>query len=402
MRHQYDETSLNRLPRIDIRNSRKNLMSETSGAQYVLCMTGGRIVTKRMAIYMEGVQSKGMALRVYAVPRSEWVLDKSENPTTPSRIGRLSMDIGNVTGATLASIMCFHWSVLPIAIVLGSIRRVPVLYDEYDHFEINALEGEHSQLKNRIFSAAVHWIHRICLPWVTLVTCIHMHKDALKRHLQCWQPSVLEIHNYPASIWRESGRVRSPSGKLCFVYIGGVFVEKGCGAAAEAFQLLPESVRNNSELHIFGDGNAKLIEKLGTMPGVTVYNSVTPSRFRSFAATHRCCGLALLANTARYNLVGTNCTKLYEYLALGMPVIGTRVGEFPDWIDGRQVGLLIESDLNPQHLAAQMQKLAEDDAMFDRFSQNASALMASDEMTWEYEWSRIDQTGIISPRSKAA
>jgi hypothetical protein len=58
--------------------------------------------------------------------------------------------------------------------------------------------------------------------------------------------------------------------------------------------------------------------------------------------------------------------------------------------------------LNPQHLAAQMQKLAEDDAMFDRFSQNASALMASDEMTWEYEWSRIDQTGIIAPRSKAA
>ncbi len=377
-------------------------MSQTSDSQYVLCVTGGRIVTKRMAIYMEGVQSKGMAVRIYAVPRGTWVLDKSENPTTPDRIGRLSVDIGNVAGATLASIMCFHWSVLPIAVLLGMIRGVPVLYDEYDHFEINALEGERSQIKNRLFSAAVHWIHRICLPWVTLVTCIHMHKDALKQHLQCWQPHVLEIHNYPASVWRESGLMRSPSGKLCFVYIGGVFVQKGCGAAAEAFQLLPESVRNNSELHVFGDGDSNLIEKLRKMPGVTVYNSVTPSRFRNFAATHRCCGLALLANTVRYNMVGTNCTKLYEYLALGMPVIGTQVGEFPDWIDGRQVGLLIDSDLNPQQLAVQMQKLAEDDTLFDRFSRNAAALMASDEMTWEYEWSRIDQTGIVDRGWKAA
>lgn len=377
-------------------------MSQTSGPKYVLCVTGGRIVTKRMAIYMEGVQSKGIAVRVYAVPRGKWVLDKSENPTVPNRIGRMSVDIGNVAGAKLASIMCFHWSVLPIAVLLGMIRRVPVLYDEYDHFEINAMEGARSELKNRVFSAAVHWIHRICLPWVTLVTCIHMHKDALKMHLQCWQPSVLEIHNYPASVWRESGQKRSPSGKLCFVYIGGVFVEKGCGAAAEAFQLLPESVRKNSELHVFGDGDSNLIDKLRTMPGVTVYNSVTPSRFRSFAATHRCCGLALLSNTVRYNMVGTNCTKLYEYLALGMPVIGTRVGEFPDWIDGRQVGLLIDSDLNARQLATQMQKIAEDDAMFDRFSKNASDLMARDEMTWEYEWSRIDQTGIIDRGHKAA
>ena len=109
-------------------------MSQTSSPKYVLCVTGGRIVTKRMAIYMEGVQSKGIAVRVYAVPRGKWVLDKSENPTVPNRIGRMSVDIGNVAGAKLASIMCFHWSVLPMAVLLGMIRRVPGLYDEYDHF----------------------------------------------------------------------------------------------------------------------------------------------------------------------------------------------------------------------------------------------------------------------------
>lgn len=374
-------------------------MSESSVPSYVICVTGGRIVTKRMAVFVEGVQSKGTSVRVWALPRGSWVLDKSENPTVPDRVGRFSVDLGQVAGATLTSVMCFHWSVLPLAIVIGLIRRVPVLYDEYDHFEINALDGSGSPLKRRFFSLLVRTIHRICLPWVSLVTCIHMDKQALKCHLKQWQPSVLEIHNYPASIWRESGKTRSPTGKLCFVYIGGVFVEKGVDAAAAAFQLLPESVRRNAELHVFGEGDAGLIVRLRKMPGVTIHNGVTPAEFREFSATRRCCGLALLANTPRYSLVGTNCTKLFEYLALGMPVIGTRLGEFPMWIEGRKVGLLIGGDLNSQQLAVQMQKLSENSELFDQFSRNASALMASDEMTWEHEWSRINQTGIISRKA---
>ncbi|MEY3175523.1 MAG: hypothetical protein RLZZ436_3437 [Planctomycetota bacterium] len=377
-------------------------MSLANGSCYVLCVNGGRVVNKRMALYIEGVRAKGLSVRIYAVPRGRWVLDKSEQPTTLSRTGRMSVDIGEPSGARLVSIMCFHWSVLPIAVLLGLIRGVPVLYDEYDHFEINATESERSRMRNLVFSTAVRWIHRLCLSRVSLVTCIHMHRHALKNHLQRWQSAVLEIHNYPASVWRESGQLRAPSGKLCFVYIGGVYAEKGCGAAADAYQLLPESIRSTSELHVFGEGDADLIAQLRTMPGVTVHNGVSPAHFRSFAAKRRCCGLALLANTTRYNMVGTNCTKLYEYLALGMPVIGTRVGEFPDWIEGRQVGLLIDGDLNTRQLANQMQTLAEDTAMFARFSQNAVELMARDEMTWEHEWSRIESTGILDCDRKAA
>ena len=368
-------------------------------SHFVLCVNGSRVVNKRMALFIEGIQSNGLGIRTWALPRGAWVLDKSENPTVPSRIGRMSVDIGQVAKAKLSAVMCFHWIVLPLAVIIGFMRRVPVLYDEHDHYEINTLEGGGSRLKCIVFSLLVRSIHRICLPWVSLVTCIHMDKQTLKRHLERWQPSVLEIHNFPASVWRESGRTRAPAGKLCFVYIGGVYTEKGVGAAAAAFQLLSKHVQQNSELHIFGEGDANLIQRLRKMPGITVHNGVTPSVFQDFTATHRCCGLALLANTPRYNLVGTNCTKLFEYLALGMPVIGTRVGEFPEWIDGREVGLLIGGDLNLQQLAIQMQKLSEDTALFDQFSRNATALMSSDEMTWEHEWSRIHQTGIVSRKA---
>jgi len=368
-------------------------------SDYVLCVNGSRIVNKRMAMFFEGIQSQGQGIRMWALPRYSWVLDKSENPTVPNRIGRWSVDIGQVTGAKLSAVMCFHWCVLPLAVAIGIIRRVPVLYDEHDHYEINTLEGSGSRMKRRFYSWLVRWIHRIFLPWVSIVTCIHMDQQTLKRHIERWHPSVLEIHNYPASIWRESRQDGSPSGNLCFAYIGGVFAEKGVAAAADAFRLLPDEVRKNAELHVFGEGDASLIQRLRTMPGVTVHNGVTPTEFRKFAASHRCCGLALLANTPRYNLYGTNCTKLWEYLALGMPLIATRIGEFPQIVEGQQLGLLIDGDLNLQQLAAQMQRLVEDSHLFDQFARNASALMSSDEMTWEHEWSRIHDTGIINRKA---
>lgn len=368
-------------------------------SHYVLCVQGSRVVNKRMAMFFEGIQSNGLGIRTWALPRGPWILDKSESPTVPGRIGRMSIDIGRVTGAKLSAVICFHWFVLPLAVVIAFFRGVPVLYDEHDHYEINTLEGSGSRLKCFVFSLLVRSIHRICLPWVSLVTCIHMDRQTLKRHLERWQPSILEVHNFPSSVWRESGRMRSPAGKLCFVYIGGVYAVKGVGAAADAFQLLPEYVQKNSELHVFGEGDPKLIQQLRTMQGITVHNGVTPTEFQNFTATHRCCGLALLANTPRYNLVGTNCTKLFEYLALGMPVIGTRVGEFPQWIEGQEVGLLIDGDLNSRQLATQMQNLAEDTALFHKFSRNAIALMSSDEMTWEHEWSRIYDTGIIGRKA---
>jgi glycosyltransferase involved in cell wall biosynthesis len=374
-------------------------MTDIKKKHYVLCVNGARSVNKRMALFIEGVLSEGSAVRIIAVPRGKWCLDKSERPMTTGRSSRLSVDIGPCTGAQLSAVMCFHWIVLPLSVLVGIIRRVPVLYDEHDHYEMNTLEGGGSRLKCQFFSLLVRWTHRICLPWVSLVTCIHMDRQTLKRHLERWQPSVLEVHNYPASVWRESGRTRPCSGNLCFVYIGGIFAEKGVGAAAEAFQLLPLHVKDSSELHVFGEGDSGLIARLRTMSGVTVHNGVTPAQFQTFAASHRCCGLALLADTPRYNLVGTNCTKLFEYLALGMPVIATRVGEFPLWVDGQRVGLLIDGDLNPSDLAVQMRRLSEDTALFNQFSRNALALMSGDEMTWENEWSRINRTGIVSGKA---
>jgi glycosyltransferase involved in cell wall biosynthesis len=361
-----------------------------------------RAVNKRMALFIEGVQSMGVGVRIGSLPRGNWQFDKSERPLPETRKTNLTLDLGELERAKLRAIMCFHWLMLPLAILVGIFRRVPVLYDEHDHYELNTMENGGSALRRQLNCLLVRGIHRGCLPFVTVVTCIHMDNAALKRHLQRWQAEVVEIHNYPTVDWRASSGVQPLNDKLCFVYIGGVFEEKGPGIAARAFQQLSVAHRHCAELHIFGDGDKELLEQLRRMAGVVVHNSVTPAQFRAFAGKHRCCGLSLLADTPRYRLVGTNCTKLYEYLALGMPVIATRIGEFESFVDQNQVGVLVDSVFDEQQISEAMMKMLDDAIHYTRMSNNARRLMQREDMTWEHEWRKIETSIVLRSLRRAA
>lgn len=376
--------------------------SNAANTDYVLCLTGMRAVNKRMALFIEGVLSMGAGVRVGSLPRGTWLLDKSERPLPETRRGNLTLDLGELARAKLRAVMCFHWLMLPLAILVGLLRRVPVLYDEHDHYELNTRETNGSAVRRRLSGLLVRSIHRVCLPFVTVVTCIHMDNATLKRHLQRWQSEVVEIHNYPTVDWRQSSGSQLVNEKLCFVYIGGVFEEKGPGVAARAFQQLSDAHRENAELHIFGDGNKELLDTLRSTPGVVVHNSVTPAQFRSFARSHRCCGLSLLANTPRYRLVGTNCTKLYEYLALGMPVIATRIGEFELFVEDNQVGFLVDSVFNEQQLATAMTRMLDDANLYEQMSNNAGLMMQREDMTWEHEWRKVEACHVLKSLRRAA
>jgi glycosyltransferase involved in cell wall biosynthesis len=376
--------------------------SNAANTDYVLCLTGMRAVNKRMALFIEGVLSMRLGVRIGSLPRGPWQLDKSEHPLQETRQGNLTLDLGELKRAKLRAVMCFHWVMLPIAILVGILRRVPVLYDEHDHYELNTRESGGSAARRRFSGLLVRSIHRVCLPFVTVVTCIHMDKATLKRHLQRWQSAVVEIHNYPTVDWRILSADQRVNEKLCFVYIGGVFEEKGPGVAARAFQRISNSHRHRAEFHVFGDGDQGLLDQLRQTSGVVVHNSVTPAQFRAFASKHRCCGLSLLANTPRYRLVGTNCTKLYEYLALGMPVIATRIGEFESFVEHNEVGLLVDSVLNEQQLSTAMMRLLDDASLYHQMSNNARQLMQREDMTWEHEWQKIETCEVLRSLRRAA
>lgn len=369
---------------------------------YALCFTGARSLNKRMSLFVEGILAAGGATCVVALPRGQWSIQRFESPQANIEKSRLRLKLQMDAKSSLKIIFCFHWAMLPLAVVVGLIRRVPVVYDEHDHYEVNTLESDSGAFRRWFSSRLIRLIHRTMLPFVSMVTCIHMANDELKRHLQQWQPRVLELHNFPVAAWRDACRESAIDSKLCFLYMGGVFEEKGVGKAADAFQQLPTEIRNQCELHIFGSGDSELLERLQQMPDVAVHNSQSPQQLRQFASVRRCCGLVLYTEHPRYRLIGTNSRKLYEYLALGMPVISTNVGELPQFLSEHRVGLLIDAAIDVQELTGAMQQLAESKHSWEELSEQARRLMQMPEMTWEHEWGKVVESGVLDELRRAA
>ncbi len=377
-------------------------MTSTPENQYVLCLSGHRVLNKRISLFIEGVLQSGSGVRVLAFPRGQWSLQRFESLSEEPQSGRYQLRYRDCQDARLASILCFHWAMLPLAVLIGWLKKVPVVYDEHDHYEINTLERSTSWLRNVLSRHAIRLFHTVLLPYVTLVTCIHLANDLLKNHLSRWQPNVTELHNYPVAAWRSHYPKRDLSARLCFIYMGGVFAEKGVSQAVAAFCSLPESLRIRGDLHIFGSGDDTLIRELGLNSQITLHNSLSPAQLRAFAASHRCCGLVLYHDHPRYRLIGTNSRKLYEYLAIGMPVICTSVGELPEFIRKHNVGLVINSQISQDELCEAMLQMLDPDGCWHSQAENAFRLMQRPEMTWEHEWEKVMSSGVIPGRSNSA
>ncbi len=377
-------------------------MTDSAVNRYALCFTGARSLNKRMSLFIEGVLADGGAACVVALPRGRWSLQRFESLQTNVETSQCRLKLQMNANCCLAVVFCFHWMMLPLAVMTGLMRRVPVIYDEHDHYELNTLESDGGAVQRWFSCRLIRLIHRTMLPFVSMVTCIHMAHCELKRHLLQWQTRVVELHNFPGAAWREVCPAFAADSELCFVYMGGVFEEKGVGKAVEAFLRLPTDIRRKCALHVFGGGDESLLECLRRTSEVVVHNSQSPEELRRFASQHRCCGLVLYSEHPRYQLIGTNSRKLYEYLALGMPVISTSVGELSQFLNEHRAGLLISAQIDIEELAASMRQLAESYSRWEDLSRCARRLMNQPEMTWEYEWCKVADSGCLDGLKRAS
>lgn len=380
------------IPEIRERTSSRS----ANGNTYVILLSGSRSLNKRTSLFIEGLVQQETGVRVFALPRGKWNFDRFEHLIEPSHTGRFDIQWETPQKPGLAAVFCFHWIMLPLALLIGFLRRAPVVYDEHDHYELNAHERNGWAAVNWVNSKLIRAIHRLCLPSVNLVTCIHLADSLLRNHLRRWQPAVLELHNYPVAAWSREISVENSDRPLCFVYMGGVFEEKGVAAAASAFCLLPDALRGNSEFHVFGNGDQQLMQQLQRKSGIILHNSVSPEELRDFVGAHRCCGLVLYREHPRYRLIGSNSRKLYEYLAIGMPVICTSVGELPEFIRQHHVGLVIDPKLDAAELRDAMSEMLMSSEKFRTMSANATRLMQQPEMTWENEWNKVTASGVLT------
>jgi glycosyltransferase involved in cell wall biosynthesis len=370
-----------------------------------LILVGMRRLNKRTCLFFEGLLDAGYEPAVVCPPRGRWSWTRFEDPNMQLKGGRVFL---NRPGAepqltNTSLVLCLHWAMLPMAVELASINNAPLIYDEHDFYELNTLEGDGSRLRRRFQRALVSWIHRICLPVVDQITCIHMAKGVLKHHLQRFNNSVLELHNYPTREWvAGTHRRQTPDGPICFVFVGGIYEVKGCRTVAQAYQQLKQQPGDQvPELHFFGDGDANLKQWLSQQPGVHVHSERSPDEVRRFLSQRTCVGLMLYEDGPRYRILGTNSRKMYEYLAAGAAIVASALGEIRAFLRNHEVGYSIRANASIDELAGLFQQIIDDPSGVSRRSENAVRLMSQRDMNWENEWNKLIDTGILQTHKAA-
>ncbi len=173
-------------------------------------------------------------------------------------------------------------------------------------------------------------------------------------------------------------------------YIGGVSPERGCMVTLDALRLLNDA---GTEVqfdcvgpHYHPSNEQRMRQTIGNdLSGLVRLHGYLDSD-EGLAVISRChIGLAVLKNVPNY--VESFPTKMFEYMALGMPVI---VSDFPlyrEIVDSVQCGLCIDPD-RPEDLASAVKWLidhpAEAEAMGKRGKQ-----AVQDEFNWDFESKKL-------------
>ena len=171
-------------------------------------------------------------------------------------------------------------------------------------------------------------------------------------------------------LWRDVGssRVQTPQSverPLRLVFFGTLTPRKGIVSFLQAMRLVqhPERV----EAHIYGGAGPDLVETLNAMirtfsPGhasrLTFHGAFTQADLTSALAD---VDVAVLP--PRWDDNGPQ--TVFEALAAGLPVVGTRVGGIPDIVENGRNGLLVDEG-DAGQLAAAIDRLAHDPALVAR------------------------------------
>ena len=167
-------------------------------------------------------------------------------------------------------------------------------------------------------------------------------------------------------------------------YVGAVTVARGAEEMVRAAALLPEGV----QLAIAGTPfPASLPERLAGLQGAERTDLLGPlgrSDVADLLARARV-GLVALHATPQYR--DAYPTKLFEYMAAGLPVVATDVPLWRSVVDGAGCGLLVDP-LDPAAIAAACTRLLDDDALAARMGA-AGREAARARFSWRGEGERL-------------
>lgn len=262
------------------------------------------------------------------------------------------------------------------ALITKWVRRIPMAYELRDLWLDAAVDF--GIVKNKFLIKMAYWFEDLCFNNSKLVVASSegvkvavLERFPEKKVITIPNAADLELFRY--SKIQENGVLKYKDQKL-FVYTGTVgFIDK-CLQIVEAAEELQKRGRHDIKVLIIGDGkerkeleatanskNLSNIEFLGLMPKQDLIGYV------------RACRASLL--TVKPVKIMDRCSpnKIFDAFAAGVPIIQNTQGWIKDMVEETNCGLNTPP-YDPKEFANAIEKLADDDALFEEQCKNSARL----------------------------
>ena len=259
--------------------------------------------------------------------------------------------------------------------------NAPLIDEQRTHRELVAQDTAHDVLREQVGAAArTVAVSEPVAEWV--------------RH-HCGDPAVTVVPN-GVNTQRIRPGAGSPEGQRPVVaFVGTLKPWHGVETLLRARTL----ARRDWEVRIIGDGpearNLRdFVRRTGLEEDVAFTGAVTPEQIPGLLAG---CDLAAApypeaaARDAYFSPL-----KVYEYLAAGLPVVASEIGQLPRILSDTDSGVLVPPS-DPRALAEALDGLADDTAGRQRMACNARALAES-----RHSWAGVVDTVLAGPRQQEA
>lgn len=267
---------------------------------------------------------------------------------------------------------------LPAACLAGQLKRTPVVFDSHEYFP------ESPEILNKAFVKWL-WLRLEALFVPMIEQGITVSQGIVEIYRNKYGLNFSLIRNVP-TMPTEVFEIRPVVDNPVIYYQGALNVGRGLKQSIRALSFLPKY-----HMVIAGAGDEEdelheLVKTLGFEDRVKFTGRLPFERLAAEAVKAHV-GLCILENMG-LNYYHSLPNRLFDYPALGLPIIATAFPDISEIVNQYQTGLLVSS-LEPEDIAGVIREACENVEL--RAKWKHSLKVAVGDLNWEKECSRLDE-----------
>lgn len=276
----------------------------------------------------------------------------------------------------------------PELIVVGrKIQKIgiPVVFDIHENIAVQILDKQYiPKFLRGLISWGYRKIEHFCIENLHLIIAEHSYEDVYATKGK----SLTIVLNMPDLDHFTPYQTLERAGNEIF-YIGGISNERGLDVTLSALKILKKR-KVPFFMHYLGpiaEEKLAVLDLDEIQQDIKFYGRMDSKE--GFEISKKCTvGLSVLKPIKNY--VGSYSTKIFEYMAIGLPVITSNFELYKNVVEKYNCGLCVEPSY-PEDLANSIEKLLHDSELVRQMGQNGIKAV-SEKFNWSYEKSKLVDT----------